>query len=264
MLLLRGGIRTHIFHFLVGECTVTLEDVALILDLPINGMPVTGVTLSSHEALEAECLHHFGAMPSGVTGTVEVDAIDILVFLTLGRHLMIFRKARFVLNKGVYAYAVDRIELDTIPPEIYMDSIVWSATVPLVSFECIEWHATDRIRRQFSFIQVVPHQERSLDLAHGEVLTGPKNLDWTTTPTHSFWVMQWTNRYNHILTENLVAPHHPLEIYMDWYRKKYGNHLNLSDLVVQENDDGNSVREDDPQEQENDEPQSPPPQPQPP
>ncbi|QHO20428.1 uncharacterized protein DS421_11g337890 [Arachis hypogaea] len=27
-------------------------------------MPVIGVTLSSHEALEAECLHHFGAVPS--------------------------------------------------------------------------------------------------------------------------------------------------------------------------------------------------------
>nr|XP_029145835.1 uncharacterized protein LOC112723912 [Arachis hypogaea] len=152
-----------------------------------------------------------------------------------------------------------------------MDSVVWSATVPLVSFECIEWHASDRIRRQFGFIQVVPHQERSLEPAHGEVLTGPKNLDWTIAPTHSFWVMQWTNRYNHILTENPVAPHHPLDIYMDWYRKKYGNHLNLSDLMVHENDDGNPVREDDPQEQandpdeqENDEPQSPPPQPQPP
>ncbi|QHO20429.1 uncharacterized protein DS421_11g337900 [Arachis hypogaea] len=185
-----------------------------------------------------------------------------------------FRKAFDDLQEGHFvwqAYAVDRIEPDTIPPEIYMDSVVWSATVPLVSFECIEWHSTDRITRQFGFIQVVPHQERSLEPAHGEVLTGPKNLDWTTAPTHSFWVMQWTNRYNHILTDNPVAPHHALEIYMDWYRKKYGNHLNLSDLVVQENDDGNPVREDDPQEQENDpeeqendEPQSPPPQPQPP
>ncbi|RYQ89037.1 hypothetical protein Ahy_B09g095893 isoform A [Arachis hypogaea] len=42
---------------------MTLEDVALILGLPTNGLPVTGVTMSSHEALEAECLHHFRVAP---------------------------------------------------------------------------------------------------------------------------------------------------------------------------------------------------------
>ncbi|RYQ80825.1 hypothetical protein Ahy_Scaffold1g106966 isoform D [Arachis hypogaea] len=51
------------FHFLVGECAVTLEDVALILGLPTNGLPVTGPTLSSYEALEAECLDQFGVAP---------------------------------------------------------------------------------------------------------------------------------------------------------------------------------------------------------
>ncbi|RYQ80820.1 hypothetical protein Ahy_Scaffold1g106966 isoform C [Arachis hypogaea] len=54
---------THMFHFLVGECAVTLEDVALILGLPTNGLPVTGPTLSSYEALEAECLDQFGVAP---------------------------------------------------------------------------------------------------------------------------------------------------------------------------------------------------------
>ncbi|XP_072071615.1 serine/threonine-protein phosphatase 7 long form homolog [Arachis hypogaea] len=32
---------THTFHFPVGECAVTLEDVAVILGLPTNGLPVT-------------------------------------------------------------------------------------------------------------------------------------------------------------------------------------------------------------------------------
>ncbi|RYQ82180.1 hypothetical protein Ahy_B10g100788 [Arachis hypogaea] len=92
------------------------------------------------------------------------------------------------------AYAVDRVDPDIIPADIYMHPVVWSATVSLMSFECIEWHATDRYRRQFGFVQGVPHQERNLDKVHGEVLTGPKNLNWATATTHSFWVMQWTNR----------------------------------------------------------------------
>ncbi|XLU31007.1 hypothetical protein S245_067073, partial [Arachis hypogaea] len=50
---------THTFHFLIGECAVTLEDVAMIFGLPTDGLSVTGMTLSSFEALEAECLHQF-------------------------------------------------------------------------------------------------------------------------------------------------------------------------------------------------------------
>ncbi|QHN91329.1 uncharacterized protein DS421_17g573920 [Arachis hypogaea] len=54
---------THTFHFSVGECAVTLEDVAIILGLSTNGLPVTGPTMSSFEALEAEFLHQFGVAP---------------------------------------------------------------------------------------------------------------------------------------------------------------------------------------------------------
>ncbi|XP_016702058.2 protein MAINTENANCE OF MERISTEMS-like [Gossypium hirsutum] len=35
---------THTFHFPCGKCTVTLEDVALQLGLPIDGSPVTGLS----------------------------------------------------------------------------------------------------------------------------------------------------------------------------------------------------------------------------
>ncbi|XP_052111560.1 serine/threonine-protein phosphatase 7 long form homolog [Arachis duranensis] len=55
---------THTFHLPIGECAVSLEDVALILGLPTDGLPVTGMTMSSFSALEAECLHQFGVAPS--------------------------------------------------------------------------------------------------------------------------------------------------------------------------------------------------------
>ncbi|KAL4394461.1 hypothetical protein AHAS_Ahas02G0154300 [Arachis hypogaea] len=56
-------LETHTFYFPVSECAVSLEDVAIILGLPTNGIPVTKPTMSSFETLEVECLHHFGVTP---------------------------------------------------------------------------------------------------------------------------------------------------------------------------------------------------------
>ncbi|QHN79242.1 uncharacterized protein DS421_19g668430 [Arachis hypogaea] len=311
----------------------------MIFGLPTKGLPVTGMTLSCFEALEAECLHQFEVVPrksdcrgSGIKLTwlrdlkersqlTDENSIQVYIkchimlligmilfgdksrasvhwkasrfdckeidgpltlllcwawmhlpylapvpreprsFPLANRYLKLahFRKTLDELQEGQFlwvAYSGDRVDPDIIPADIYMHSMIWSATVPLVSFECIEWHATDRFRRQFGFVQGVPHQERNLDRAHGEVLIGPKNLNWATATTHSFWVMQLTNWYNHVLTEEPMTPHQPLDTYMYWYRSKYGDNLNLSDLAVQEDVEGDQVMDDDNEEQE---PQSPPP-----
>ncbi|XP_057740108.1 protein MAIN-LIKE 1-like [Arachis stenosperma] len=54
---------THTFHLPVSKCAVTLKDVAVILGLPTDGLPITGMTMNSFEALEAECLQQFGVAP---------------------------------------------------------------------------------------------------------------------------------------------------------------------------------------------------------
>ncbi|RYR51352.1 hypothetical protein Ahy_A06g026368 [Arachis hypogaea] len=133
-------------------------------------------------------------------------------------------------------YGIGDIDPDLIPLAIRHNLVLWSARVPLISFECIEWHATDRVMRQFGMRQGVPTLEQDLGASHGEVLTGPKNQDWANT--HSSWVMQWTNRYSHILSDDLVPLHYQLESYMDWYRRAFGDHLQLSNLVFQENPEG--------------------------
>lgn len=40
----RQGPETHTFHLLVGECTITLEDVAIQLGLRADGKPIIGPT----------------------------------------------------------------------------------------------------------------------------------------------------------------------------------------------------------------------------
>ncbi|XP_016707006.1 protein MAINTENANCE OF MERISTEMS-like [Gossypium hirsutum] len=54
----RWRLETHTFYFPCGECTVTLEDVAMQLGLPIDGRPVTGV--SSFTDLAALCYQLLG------------------------------------------------------------------------------------------------------------------------------------------------------------------------------------------------------------
>ncbi|QHO19370.1 uncharacterized protein DS421_11g328300 [Arachis hypogaea] len=329
---------THTFHLPIGECAVTLEDVALILGLPTDGLPVTGMTMSSFEALEAECLLEFGVAPRredcrsscikltwlrNVKENIELtDEINIQryvrchIMLLLGtillgdksgagvhwkflpllrdfvnigqyswgsaclahlyralcrasrynckeidgpltlllgwawirlpylspvpreprsfplanrwrnwertdrrfRYLKLdhFRKAFDELQEGQFvwvAYAVDCVDPNIIPAEIYMQS--------------------------FGFVQDIPSPEQNLAKAHGEVLTGPKNLNWATAPSHSKWVMHWTNRYHYLLDQLPMPSQHPLDYYMNWYRTKYGNRLSLSNVVGEENDEGN-------------------------
>ncbi|QHO52934.1 uncharacterized protein DS421_2g43460 [Arachis hypogaea] len=100
-----------------------------------------------------------------------------------------YRRDLDVLQEGQFVwepYVIGRTDPDVIPPDIRQHSIIWSATISLISFECIKWHASDRLRRKFGLAQGVPDQGQDLGEAHGKVLTGPKNQDWSGT--HSFWV----------------------------------------------------------------------------
>ncbi|KAK5845166.1 hypothetical protein PVK06_001321 [Gossypium arboreum] len=55
----RWRSETHIFHLLCGECTITLEDVALHFGLPIDGSAVTGISVIVESA--ALCYNLLGA-----------------------------------------------------------------------------------------------------------------------------------------------------------------------------------------------------------
>ncbi|XP_019438937.1 PREDICTED: serine/threonine-protein phosphatase 7 long form homolog [Lupinus angustifolius] len=58
----RWRSETHTFHFPCGEATVTLEDVAYQLGIPVDREVVTGVTSTNWEAL---CFRFLGVVPIG-------------------------------------------------------------------------------------------------------------------------------------------------------------------------------------------------------
>lgn len=51
---------THTFHLPVGECTITLEDVALQLGITVDGRPVTGATYYDWDDV---CQQYLGVVP---------------------------------------------------------------------------------------------------------------------------------------------------------------------------------------------------------
>ncbi|RYR20901.1 hypothetical protein Ahy_B03g066125 [Arachis hypogaea] len=102
-----------------------------------------------------------------------------------------YRRLLDDLQEG-HAYSIDHIKPDMISVDIRQHSVVWSATVPLISF--------DRFRRQVGLIQDIPNQEQDLDASHGK------------------------------------------------YQGTFGAHLQISDLVFQENSEGPHNQEDQQQE----------------
>ena len=54
---------TNTFHFLSGEATITLEDVAYIYGLPIDGLPVIGRSYTKRPIIEEVCNSLLGKVP---------------------------------------------------------------------------------------------------------------------------------------------------------------------------------------------------------
>ncbi|QHO00264.1 uncharacterized protein DS421_13g405010 [Arachis hypogaea] len=346
----------HTFHLPYGECTITLEDVAMILGLRTDGLPVTGSTDHSTSGLENECLAQFGVAPGSKDH--KGSGIKLAWFRTLKRcqhltdqvskeiyvkcHIMcLFGTTLFSDKSGISVHwkylpllrdfsqihkfswgsaclahmyrslcrasrydckdmdgplalllvwawirmpTIGPLPVDTSFPlarrwndyqpttehyknwttsdvrrrldDLPLDGFVWdayspnrvaphvipfdinnganflSATVPLICFEAVEWHPTDRIRRQFGFHQDPPVEAMKLGASHNIVLTGPKNKNWGVED--AVWISQWLNSSMCVLTSEHVDNYQPSDQYMDWYIGKFGDHLRVSELAEQE------------------------------
>ncbi|RYR36703.1 hypothetical protein Ahy_A09g041657 [Arachis hypogaea] len=128
-------------------------------------------------------------------------------------------------------YIPDHIENIVVPNDILQHRLMWSAVVPLISFECIKWHASDRVMWQFGLAQEVPGEATRLVESHNVVLTGPKNKDWRVE--HSGYIMSWTNRLSSVLVGDPTLHHQASDRYMQWYTEAYGTHLRLTGYVPQ-------------------------------
>ncbi|QHN95817.1 Serine/threonine protein phosphatase 7 long form isogeny [Arachis hypogaea] len=155
------------------------------------------------------------------------------------RHTRYTRRSTTQFRRGLDDMGVNDfiwrpyIEVD-VPVDLGLNLFMCSMKSPLVSFECIEWHPTDRVRRQFGLY------------AHYRRLSGAQHHDWRDRTKE--WLDMWrSGRYDTLQVGKEIVDFHPLPLYYDWYTQQYGGHLRLSDRVVGEEADTNAQQEGPPQ-----------------
>ena len=89
----RWRSETHTFHFPHGETTVTLEDVAVLLGLPIDGDVVTGPT--TVDDIFATFHEHLGVIPPPTV--IRGDSIRVSWLNTLSNSFHPMQTMRLLL-----------------------------------------------------------------------------------------------------------------------------------------------------------------------
>ncbi|KAH1215544.1 Serine/threonine-protein phosphatase 7 long form [Glycine max] len=207
---------THTFHLSWGECTITLEDVALHLGIRIDGRVVARPSFLHWDEL---CHELLGEVPP--ENARKGAALKLTWLLSMLRapmswawYRMSFIALRvpqpeitFPLAKRWsggrleyratqhgdlvgYRSRIDHMEShefswvpyrgfeEHLPRRAYKDMEIWSACTAIICFSIVEWHQTNRVKLQFGLQQNIPIDPMNLDLLHQIDMRGNHYTDW--------------------------------------------------------------------------------------
>lgn len=108
--------------------------------------------------------------------------------------------------------------IGALPERYLIGQHIWSAEVPLICWEIVELHMTDRVTRQFGLFQSVPKPIGGcLSYLHKCQLRGNTSLDWVIH--HRSHLNRWENRYNLTLSEIPIIANGSdvADDYYSWY-----------------------------------------------
>ncbi|KAF1894712.1 hypothetical protein Lal_00021004 [Lupinus albus] len=278
----------HTFHLPNGECTITLQDVAYQLGLPIDGKPITGDTSldwvdlcvqllgvaptdrqimgqrvqhtwlesiyqelpeDADEEVNDRRIPHAGYIRVPIKEQKEVggcllllqswayDHIPILAprlhDTTLQFFPLVKRWSQHLITTNIPGHAVNiiRAMLD----RLRVNQFVWTpyttmnimgsisdicrASVPLICFAIVEWHASNRVMRQFGLQQTIPQDPSNFDKLHKMDLRGKNEYNWPKK--HEVWIKMWESREQCVVNgvpDNETLYHHSQ--YMQWYLQR--------------------------------------------
>ncbi|XP_052488036.1 serine/threonine-protein phosphatase 7 long form homolog [Gossypium raimondii] len=245
---------THTFHFPCGECTVTLEDVAVQLGLPIDGSPVTGVSSFTDPA--TVCYQLLGEspedgavlMPDANGDSVHLSYLPLLADLSTARSyswgsavLATLWTTRLGIGKScdvpIYRLRIEQHAREgfiwmpyrrhgitnVVPSSALVDSHIWCTNTPIINFNVVEWYHGDRVLRQFGCIQPIPDPLCQLGDDHGLTKRGRVQLDWGIK--HRKFVALWNDRLCRIPQMVMATDLQPSLEYTQWYHSCGKPHL---------------------------------------
>uniref|UniRef100_K3ZZ77 SWIM-type domain-containing protein n=1 Tax=Setaria italica TaxID=4555 RepID=K3ZZ77_SETIT len=205
---------THTFHMPFGEMTITMQDAAMILGLPLDGQPVTGIIQNENWRDMVEM--HIGIRPREPEGGDSSkktpgpwhrdDALP--TFYHVWKHV---RPIRGNPDRRYRAYTnefdvltqhqvewkpYDREQLSHIvfSPTCYRDRELWRCTTPMILYYVVEFHMPHRVMRQFGRMQPCPPLELSTSqqLHSIDRRKWYKENDWRLK--HGQYLLLWQNK----------------------------------------------------------------------
>ncbi|KAF1899614.1 hypothetical protein Lal_00019742 [Lupinus albus] len=146
---------------------------------------------------------------------------------------LVRRWSQHLITTNILGHATNIIRsmLDRLP----MDQFVWTpyqnidfmgqipdmarSRVPLICFAIVEWHAADRVMRQFALQQPIPQDPINLQKQHKMDLRWKNDYNWQQK--HYQWIQIWNHREDYIMNglPNVQPLYHYSE-YMQWYLQR--------------------------------------------
>ncbi|KAG9458400.1 hypothetical protein H6P81_002908 [Aristolochia fimbriata] len=236
----RWRSETNTFHLANGEMTITLEDVAVLLELRVDGDALTGSTRADCMELarvllgvelppgsfqRVDCHYHgseanFHSIPT----TRPSCARGVhMAYLTLFEDFEAARRWNVrrtnATNPGgnlvLYRTELDHLRSFQVKWQSYLDFMqrlhaicvegrrIWLSRIPLICFEIVELHVPDRVMLQFGLEQVTPVE----DVEHVTRISrkGRPGEDWALY------------HCDYITRQPDTHPRHAPSDYMRWY-----------------------------------------------
>ncbi|KAI0493201.1 hypothetical protein KFK09_027477 [Dendrobium nobile] len=225
----RWSPQTNSFHLTVGEMTITLQDVAMILGVHIDGPALVGHhvvgagrrwlswpdccddLLGSHPLADVVYRDPFDHRSTSRWNEDRLRELPV-------ENLITYRDELDGLLDSQVIWQPYTPDIQAQVPQICLSGAdIWTARVPVISWKRVEWHLPDRVLRQFGLCPRIDIQpmDPSFNRVDGR---GKPDMDWMLY--HRAHIAIWESRRGFIVTGDLVDHHNTYSIhqYIHWYK----------------------------------------------